>query len=463
MEQKEFFYWLMNKIDKWVVAKEEEKNTGPLKFLQPLNTKQIVATHSYRTTQEQLKTYLLFDVMGLYKNKNDSKVNWSDVKKMIEGTSTKKYNIELNNLNKYFDTKANREHLKKCKLMQDLFEKQPELEKVLEDEALQEEWIPYLLLEDIQNATYHTLGKYYIKYNQKYKAEDWTEEEEEIEKEKIKKEKQEARKKAKETKEERKKREEEEQKKKEDISEEFKRNKELEDPEERFWVNLEKLHKQFLFAVALHEIFWLESYIDVVDNEITQSVEEIQEITEELQKLSSDVIQWLEKGEEFLKRANEVITKQKRLKLLPIRAEISKQFTVSLIAEQQILMMIELLWITDMKNSKWTIPEELKNEIVSNLNAEGIEELVGLSRKNPEREEEDAYKESLEYIKSIFQKIKDSNIDRKQWFENTGVFLEQLEKLEKLVDEKKQPTLEDIWKTQCKMASWIFPEYKDIK
>ena len=436
MEQKEFFYWLMNKIDKW--ATDEEKNTGPLKFLQPLNTKQIVATHSYRTTIDQLKSYLLFDVMGLYEFKNSSKVNWSDVQEKIDGKNGKKYYFQWNNLNKYFDTEEIGNFLDQSKVVQKLLKEQPELKDLLEDEGLQEEWIPYLLLEDIQNASYHALGNYYAKYT----TEDFSQEEEEVEKQ-LK----------------------EEEEKKKKIQVEEKKTKEEEEAIDKedcimkqFWKNTEKLHKEFLYAVALYEIFWLESYTDVIDNEISQATEELQQITEELQTLPSNMKSWGEKEEEFLKRAEQVMAKYKKLKLLGIKGELSKEFAIGLIAEQQILMMIELLWITIMPGSEWKIEEKLQSKIIEFLDADGMPFMIRASRKNYDREE--AYKDSYEYIMGIFQKIEESGVNNIEWIKKAKPFLQELKKV---VNGEQEVNSESMRKAQYQMVRWIFQEYKDIK
>ncbi len=401
-EQREMFDWVIQKIDKWAT---NEKNTGPLRIIKTIDTKKIVVTHSYKTNIAQLKTYLLFDVMKLYwaGSDNSSKINYSYVQKLVDGNDDKSYYIEFDNLNDYFDIDKNRTALQEeCIFVKSLFHKQSELKNLFEDEDLKKEWIPFLLLRDIQNTARKALGEYYKKCKKWLKFS-------KVEQEDEKKRK-------------------------------------------KFFQEAEKLHKKFLFLVALHEIFWLETFDDCIGDAPKQATELLNQIIGEMETVTEGDESFEQREVKILELANQLEKKQKKVLFCSILQKFYEEFAISLAAEQQILMMFELLWLNNMQETTWHISEFLENKIKYYLKANLVQEVAKGNIRNTNRNANGIYEEAFGYIMDVFKQIEDTEINMLEWFQMGTVFLEELEKL---VDTKKEPDFKKIWEAQCEMARWI--------
>ncbi len=177
--EKEKFDWLVQEIDNYEDKNLTKKNKGPLTNLSPkLTLKKVIVTPNYSIGKESLKNFLFINVMNLYSKDNKSKIGWKNIQSAVEGNASKKYNINLEALDKYFDIEKNRQTFLEESAFLDLRQfKEDDLKQALETVEVVKEglssgmWLPYLLLRDIQTTARECLGvyyNYYIEYQDVY-------------------------------------------------------------------------------------------------------------------------------------------------------------------------------------------------------------------------------------------------------------------------------------------------------
>ena len=192
--EKEKFDWLVQEIDNYEDENLVEKNRGPLTNLSSkLILKDVIVTPTYSIGKESLKNFLFINVMHLYSNDNKSKIGWKNIQSAIEGNASRKYNINLEALDKYFDIETNKQaFLEESALLNLRQFKEDDLKQAIEAVEVVKEglssgmWLPYLLLRDIQTTARECLGayhKYYMENKNVYKKDDIEEKEEENEEE----------------------------------------------------------------------------------------------------------------------------------------------------------------------------------------------------------------------------------------------------------------------------------------
>ncbi len=152
----ERFQFLMGIIDKYVTDTPIQ-NSGPLKFLkEDIFIRNITIASNHRVNEIQLKTFLLLEVLQMHENIS-SKISCTTIQNQLEGKTDKKYLYNFSLLEECFNVEKNKKALKEWYNSSGLFK-----EMVAEQHLF--DWkqeIPYLLLTKIQNTVEQKIKQYW--------------------------------------------------------------------------------------------------------------------------------------------------------------------------------------------------------------------------------------------------------------------------------------------------------------
>ena len=363
--------FLMGIIDKYT-TNVPVQNSGPLKFLkEDIFIRNITIASNHRVNETQLKTFLLLEVLQMHENIS-SKISCTTIQNQLEGKSDKKYLYNFSLLEECFCMEKNKNALKEWYNSSGLFK-----EMVAEQHLF--DWkqeIPYLLLVKIQKTVEQKIKQYW----QCCKSVSSKKEEEK-----------------------------------------------------------NKLYVGCLLAIALHEIFFKE----FLESETTS----IQECKEELDKLSDIVKKMQDNANGIAKQsfmednANLIL---KNIEILrekitsfehePVVMALYTKFMISIIAEEQIILLLEGLSIGK-SNVKEKLMEACKKYTLENLS-------LHIEAKD-NRNKWKYYNQISQYIQMmIFPYMQE------QKYENIFSFVyEFLEQLERGTTSSQQ-----FWRVQCMLA-----------
>ena len=295
--------FLMGIIDKYITPTPVQ-NSGPLKFLkEDIFIRNITIASNHRVNEIQLKTFLLLEVLQMHENIS-SKISCTTIQNQLEGKTDKKYLYNFSLLEECFCVEKNKKALREWYHSSGLFK-----EMVAEQHLYYgKQEIPYLLLSKIQKTVEQKIKQYW----QCCKSINSEREEEK-----------------------------------------------------------NKLYVDCLLAIALHEIFFKE----FLESEITS----IQQCKEELDKLS-DIVKKMQDNtngiakQSFTERDANLaledieILREKitSFEQKPVFMALYMKFMISIIAEEQIILLLEGLSIGK-SNVKEKLMEACKKYTLEHL------------------------------------------------------------------------------------------------
>ena len=435
--KEEMIDWLGQEIDKYENRTLAEKNSGPLMNLSSkLILKDRIVTPTYTITKEALKTFLFLKVMKVYHPDNKSKVSWTNIQTLIKENKGKKYCLNLDALNKYFDIEANKQAFLEESAFLDLHQFEEEnLKEVLESIEVVEEglssgmWLPYLLLRDIQATARECLGayhKYYMEHKDVYENYEIKEEEDDY-----------------------------------DISDNIcnesfykgneynihdkmntiifdqydrldicdKYNENLIKKEKRnknkdeYYKKLQDLHKDCMLAILLHEIFWRATSVS---------------------EQAADDISFM----------------------APLIA-FYQEFWVGLVTEQFFMIVFESVFLDDLhctkELEKANTMKDIKWLAERNMDIKELQPFAEVFTDSYNKIE--AYKKSQKYLQEFFKELNDVKIFEKK-LDIELLFLCMRDFLEKVQDKnlsKDKEKLYHLWKLQSVISSWALVQEKEAE
>ncbi len=363
--------FLMGVIDKYITDTPVQ-NSGPLKFLKDdIFIRNITIASNHRVNEIQLKTFLLLEVLQMHENIS-SKISCTTIQNQLEGKTDKKYLYNFSLLEECFHVEKNKKALKEWYNSSGLFK-----EMVAEQHLFDgKQGIPYLLLSKIQKTVEQKIKQYW----QCCKSTNSEKEEEK-----------------------------------------------------------NKLYVDCLLAIALHEIFFQE----FLENEITS----IQQCKEELDKLS-DIVKKMQDNvngiakQSFTEHDAKVVLKDIEIvrekitvfEQKPMFMALYMKFMISIIAEEQIILLLEGLSIGK-SNVKEKLMEACKKYTLEHLS-------LHINAKD-NRNKWKYYNQISKYIEMmIFPYMQEQKYE--DIFSFVYEFLEQLE--------QGNTSSKQFWRVQCMLA-----------
>ena len=278
----ERFQFLMGIIDKYVMDTPIQ-NSGPLKFLkEDIFIRNITIASNHRVNEIQLKTFLLLEVLQMHENIS-SKISCTTIQNQLEGKTDKKYLYNFSLLEECFHVEKNKKALKEWYNASGLFK-----EMVAEQHLF--DWkqkIPYLLLTKIQNTVEQKIKQYW----QCCKS----------------------------------------------VSEKKEEEK-------------NKLYVECLLAIALHEIF-VKEFLESETTSIQQCKEELDKLSDTVKKMQENVNgiakqSFTEHDAALILKNIEVLREKITFfEHKPVFMALCMKFVISIIAEEQIILLLEGLSI----------------------------------------------------------------------------------------------------------------------
>lgn len=144
----------LNVLDKWE-GQGRNKTVGAYSFLSDdLLVRSIVVCPNVKYGMSGLKTFLATNVLEIYRDKTKSKISYKEIQAHLVGDLSKKPKFNYDVLGKCGQREANREaFLKESRIMQ----KNRKLYEMVEK---CDEWLPYILLDQIRKTAWTRLSRY---------------------------------------------------------------------------------------------------------------------------------------------------------------------------------------------------------------------------------------------------------------------------------------------------------------
>lgn len=149
-------------LDEWE-AKEKIKNTSALSFLtKELLVQNIVVSPNLKPGMPGLKTFFASEVLGIYRNKPNAKISYKEIQMYLRGELAKKPRFRfdlLENCSDYVENKS--AFLNESRIMKTNIKHRELVEKC-------DEYIPYILLDELRKTVWKYLNKFNFVCEEKF-------------------------------------------------------------------------------------------------------------------------------------------------------------------------------------------------------------------------------------------------------------------------------------------------------